>query len=914
MPIPYLNAQGIRHVRDHLTHFPRPDRAAADAVRAWAHGRGVDLDPDQVDVVTLHYVLDAAHGFKGAVARKLSLTQALLANWQGEMLDDPLRALFHAPLAGEWPGRMEVVPTLGDADRPNRHQVFHGLFRRTEPQQYSDQTRLTLPAEDFQAFIEQLHLHDRYKRQLDTYWSSQLDSYASNARLNFIAACNKQAAEGSLSRAATRLAWQVAGVSDASATLKVRPLNVYGYAATDLLYFKNGSRDLVVLYIPGNSSPLHEFANEGLMKDWFAAQCKDPHKRAALMAHFALADEPDGLSYSGLITAMGGLAAYPERYHLDANRPGFTAEGYWPPRDYVNYKTKEYSPAIVGDVFAALAQRHRRRSYRDADAAITTDAEVAKKRWAGYLNSAINYLAPLALVVPELAIVFAIGGAAQFGLGLDLAIEGRNRQEKAAGVESALFGALNAAPLAGELVNKAPLLFRFKSDRLVFPQRLNGQLGFALSPVSPPRFAAEEIAAFFDLPDNIAPLPGADPATRGAVVRVPFYNGAEDELQASIGGYAFNVVYDVEADAFISADALNEVDPDYYIASSAGRDLIRVDIRTRPVTDTLRMSTLRALGVDLHLPVELPKTPLEGAMPIPRTVFSLWVGDQVLSTALLDNIAHNTARLAASAYDFKLYLSRANATAYAENLRLLGERAPGLTVLPLEDQAAFDTFRQSAYHAQYQAALSGNGKGPAHYASAADILRYRLLHHEGGLYMDLDDSLKAVGEYSMVLNGQPKGAPGEALDEVALATTPEGLLLHSPVSNEKMRNGCMYNNSLIASHAGNPTLDALSEEMRQRFAAYPNFYDRLPRFSENAADFYRYAANLSYMTGPGLLTDIVDRHLPALACIRQLTNLSQMPQRGAEALVDNRHLLSAIHDLLPLDRIARIGGNQSWAT
>lgn len=50
-----LSPAGRQTVRNALVDFPRPDRAAADAVRKWAYGQGVDLDPDQVEAVTLHY-------------------------------------------------------------------------------------------------------------------------------------------------------------------------------------------------------------------------------------------------------------------------------------------------------------------------------------------------------------------------------------------------------------------------------------------------------------------------------------------------------------------------------------------------------------------------------------------------------------------------------------------------------------------------------------------------------------------------------------------------------------------------------------------------------------------------------------------------------------------------------------------
>ncbi len=260
---------------------------------------------------------------------------------------------------------------------------------------------------------------------------------------------------------------------------------MYGYTATDLLCLHDAVSGLVLLYIPGNASPLHEFSDKKAMLDWFANQCRTPRTRDALQGHFALADREDGLSYSGLHTALCGLGSYPAPYHLDSNRPGFTAQGIWPPQDYINYKVKDYSPLIEGDLFLSLARRQKQRSYQDAHFIITSDSEVTKAKWRGYLNSAINVLGPLALVVPELAPLFALGGIAQFGLGLDQAIHAKNARQSAEGIGTSVFGVLNALPLVAAGVSKAPVLLRFKHEGFVIPSRVNEQIGYPLSPITP---------------------------------------------------------------------------------------------------------------------------------------------------------------------------------------------------------------------------------------------------------------------------------------------------------------------------------------------------------------------------------------------------------------------------------------------
>ncbi|UTL79858.1 dermonecrotic toxin domain-containing protein [Pseudomonas putida] len=923
----YVNAKGVQFVRDSLADFPRPDRAAADAIRQWASERSMDLDPDRVDAVTLHCQFNPEHGWVAVIAQKMTLTQAVLSNWQGESANNWLGAAIGEPWAGELPDGLTLTDSLrgqGLLDYHAPYIVYNGLFRQTDTTQYNTNTHVPLAAEDFQSFIWSLDFHGHYKSMLDTYWDANLEKYRIGAKINFIAACNKQVTEGSLSDAGRRLAWQASGLeatpaampgdgtSSGKPRIRARLLNVYGYTATDLLCLRDAVSGLVLLYIPGNASPLHEFSDKQALMDWFAEQCRAPDTRDALQSHFALADREDGLSYSGLHTALCGLGSYPQPYHLDSNRPGFTAEGIWPPRDYINYKAKDYSPLIEGDVFLTLAKRQKQRSYQDAHFIITSDSEVTKAKWRGYLNSAINVLAPLALVVPELAPLFALGGIAQFGLGLDQAIQGKNAQEKAEGVSESVFGLLNAAPLITAGVAKAPELFSFKKSGFVMPSRVNEQLGYPLSPVTPPQLPIAEVADYFHSPDSIAPLPGADTATAGAIVRTPRYDGSPDLLSAMIGGYHSDMLYDMEADAFCLMSDFNEVEPRYYIATSGSRNVVEVDVQTRQVTDDMRMATLRALGVDLTLPIDLPAVNTEDLRPIPKQIMNLWVGNNVIPQELIDNIASNTLNLQGSEYALRLYLTNAEPAVFQENLRLLAEHAPAVEVLPLEDQPFYASFRESGNYAQYQAAIDGNGGVASNYASAADVLRFALLEEEGGLYMDIDDTLLAPGEHPAVIDGVPMGLPGERLDDVELATRKNGLLLHPPVSNEEMSMNNLYNSSLIGSHPGNPTLRAIREEMQARFLEEPGFYDSKPSKETDPQAFSRYAQTLCRLTGPGLLTDMVDRHLPELGVIRQIVNLYAFPRTNSWRFVNLSDLQAVQKQMLPLNRIAKIGGYSSW--
>ncbi|MFO3722552.1 dermonecrotic toxin domain-containing protein [Pseudomonas sp. HLMP] len=899
MSLPYVNASGVQFVRNHLQHIPRPDRHAAEAIRDWASQQGFPLDPDQTEVVTLHY-----RGQQAVIIDRQPLTHAVLSNWQGETSKDLVGQLLPGHWAGTLPqGPLQLVdelPKPGPLDNSAPYSVFNGLFRVTSPARYDATTHLPVDVEAMQKFIWSLDFHARYKSMLDDYWTHALKSHQVAARINFIAACNKQVLQGSLSEAGRKLAWQAADLMPRTPGLRVRPLNVYGYTATDILCITDRASPEALLYLPGNAFPLHEFSTRAALQDWFGRQCQSDEKRQILRQHFALADTPDGLDFSGLDTALAGLGAYPALHWRSPNRPGFTTDGPWSPGDFVNYRATKYSPPIKGDLFEALTERQRQRSYADADFIITSDSEVTKAKWRSYLTASINLLAPLALVVPELAPLFALGGMAQFGLGLDQAINGKSLEDKADGVQNIEFGLMNAAPLVLTGLSKAQQLFPPKRDGFVFPTRVNGQLGYPLSPMMPPHLP-EPTLQFFK--SAVEPLPGGDLTTARWVVRLPLTEDGPGQLQSMLDGYNTDVLYSAEYDAFISGRALNDVDPTYYQVSDSHRGLVRIDIGERPVTDQMRMNSLRAMGVDLQLPIALPSVEAQMLQPIPKHILSIWVGDKVIPSELLATLASNSRRLTSSQYQLKLLLSNASPAAFEENLQLLGTQAPNIRVLPLEEQPFYRSFSQSPNFAQYQHALNGSG---ANFSSASDVLRYPLLEHEGGLYLDVDDVL-------LPAPSAPDDPEQAALDSLTLATSPDGLLLGIPASNETLGMHCQYNTNMLGSHPNNPTLQAISQEIHARYQADRAFYDSKPQADDAA--FERYALRLSDLTGPGVFNHVVDQRLPRLRIIRQIANLRTLPQSDPNYLLLNvdADLRQAMITDLPLTGVAQIGNYHSWS-
>lgn len=259
-----------------------------------------------------------------------------------------------------------------------------------------------------------------YIDAIDQFWSEHEDSYLTLAKIGFVQAAMFQHKENSLSDDGSMLAAGLLGAAPGiplqaltlahlranrspDPMLEGGLLGIGGYHAVDLLYATDRIRRKTVLYIPGNSSPLHEFDAPYSMKEWLAEQARDVVKRDVLSTHFQLADRPDGWFHAGLDETLKGLGAWPTPHTLagpwndwghDCSMDSFD------PRSTI-------STVAQMDPFCTLSRRQKMRTYADAKTHIVAEDDVTQSRIFNIASAVAVYgmaLAPLALLRPELAI------------------------------------------------------------------------------------------------------------------------------------------------------------------------------------------------------------------------------------------------------------------------------------------------------------------------------------------------------------------------------------------------------------------------------------------------------------------------------------------------------------------------------
>jgi hypothetical protein len=438
---------------------------------------GQDIDPQTAQLVTLDYNYHghpAQNGIQqGQVASGQSLTHVLLANYQtvGDgRFGETVFGLYTPPDIGP---QVRVVDKVDEFayEGSGNHESYEGIYRRTDPQTYGPLTQIALRPADFKKWVWALGFKDQYRDYVHQAWPSDEvivapAAYAlrTSVKAAFVMTAFLQRQENSLTQGALEVALRAAGLAPDQQwkhlsveqlrtstrnprLLEISRLVLYRYTARDIWSIRPDSSSRILLYIPGNSSPLHEFADARTLRDWIVEQGKDSDKKQALAAHFAEDDRHDGTFHGGVLTALEGMATWPRQHHLKKGAGFFNDDGYWDPADYIHF---EVAPCGT-DLFAQLVLSMKQAAQASIET-IRDDAQVNRDNLSAVVEPVVqwvNKFGPLALFVPGGEGLLALAGLIDAGYGLDQALNGQQPNDRSAGVTRTVFGLLNALPLVG---------------------------------------------------------------------------------------------------------------------------------------------------------------------------------------------------------------------------------------------------------------------------------------------------------------------------------------------------------------------------------------------------------------------------------------------------------------------------------
>ncbi|MFJ2364596.1 dermonecrotic toxin domain-containing protein [Pseudomonas sp. NPDC087697] len=407
---------------------------------------------------------------QGRVSKSQSLVQALLSNYQtvgAGRFGETAFGLYTPPAVGPEVRIVEIDQSINPG---GGFQDYEGIYRQTVPQLYGPSTQLKLQPAEFKKWVWELEFKDKYTTYVHAAWPSDEVCLApqgyplrTSVKTAFVMAAYLQRQENSLTQDGLTLALLAAGFDAQQtwaqltveqlqawamidASIEAARLVIYRYVSSDIWSFRKKDSERVLLYIPGNSSPFHEFADQKALYKWVADVGKDASRKQALMVHFSDDDQQDGTFHAGVSTALDGMAIYPRQHNLKKGHGFFNDDGYWDPAEYVHFEV----PASPTEPFAqwVLVMKQAARASIET---IRDDAQVNRDDLSAVVEPVvqwINKFGPLALFVPGGEGLLALAGLIDAGYGLARAVDGKTSDERSAGVTRTVFGLLNALPLA----------------------------------------------------------------------------------------------------------------------------------------------------------------------------------------------------------------------------------------------------------------------------------------------------------------------------------------------------------------------------------------------------------------------------------------------------------------------------------
>lgn len=380
----------------------------------------LDLDPDDV-----YY-----HRFKAAQSSSKTFT-----GWE-HLLEKPYESTTLTQL---------VIQRFRATDFDNADLLdLYGGFYTAGPAygDFNETNEVRLHGNQVLKDFWQIKFDTLYTQQLDDFWHDHADDFRTLAKCNFLskavqAVDQKQLTledlQTCITAVAANVAWPITRQmvqTEAHPSPQVYALDVDGHVAFNLLRIVD-QKGRQIIYAPGDTPAFQVLETPADMHWWVLGKMNDEKVRSTFLCHFPLSDR---LTMQENITDL-------------MNRLVST----WGTSDHrlINRKNQP----ITADAFSWLTERTRWCMYDEARQLLTTQDELQKKLWIGYLSAGLKVFGPMAVIGWELALPVLGASLALTGLNIDQAVNGRTRAERKAAVIAAVLSGIavlfNIVALAG---------------------------------------------------------------------------------------------------------------------------------------------------------------------------------------------------------------------------------------------------------------------------------------------------------------------------------------------------------------------------------------------------------------------------------------------------------------------------------
>jgi hypothetical protein len=380
------------------------------------------------------------HRFKTAQSSTLTFT-----GWE-HLLEKPYETLTLTQL---------VIHRFRATDQDNADLLglYCGFYSDgPEAENFNQSNEVRLLGSDVLKAFWDVDFSARYIGQLTTFWQTSSDNFRALAKCNFLSLAVQALQQGDLDGTDfQRVVDSVIGPVTWPVTLpmlqalhpvgaEVRALDLDGHVASNALRLVEDS-GRQTLYLPGEAQTFLLMENEADLHWWMLEQMNSEDKRTAFLKHFPLAD----------------------RNHLTENLTDLMNRlvSTWGHSDH--QMINRSNVAISGDAFTWLSESTRTAMVAEAHLVLTSNSQLRKKLWIGYLSAGMKVFGPMAAVGWPLALPLIGASIANMGLNIDQAINGTTPTERKAGVTGAVLNAI-------DIVFNIPFLISTGAQLEVGPQ------------------------------------------------------------------------------------------------------------------------------------------------------------------------------------------------------------------------------------------------------------------------------------------------------------------------------------------------------------------------------------------------------------------------------------------------------------
>ncbi|WP_026823143.1 dermonecrotic toxin domain-containing protein [Arsenophonus nasoniae] len=348
---------------------------------------------------------------------------------------------------------------------------------------YNQDNEVKIKPIELKYIIYEIDFYSKITTQYNDFWQNHKEDACTLARTNFVISAKKALYNGVFSYNDYEMVMKNAApnvpLNDAIDNLSTLKLNatpiksnvsiylidINGYNSVDILRFVD-DKGKTIVYCPNENQPFRVFNDDTTMRKWIAEQGKDDDKRLRFSQHFSLYNNQDGVPIVGKTGVYNGLKKL--------------GSGDW---DHMESYINKNNTIISNDVFQTVTENLQKRLDADADTLIKSNSETLKEIWISRLGIASEFIFPIMLTIdaPAIAVGGFIGMASEIGLRIDKAIEGDTEEERN-GAATSLIIDLGIMLLFGVLSKLPNLKFKLLNVKFNPPQRINGKIGYILSP------------------------------------------------------------------------------------------------------------------------------------------------------------------------------------------------------------------------------------------------------------------------------------------------------------------------------------------------------------------------------------------------------------------------------------------------